>query len=80
MPRVLAAFHCIVDSAISVEGIVMQADLVRSLDARLSVLLTDAEEADAGERLRMTQSWHITMCTSHSVSLTCSWTSRAPGT
>ena len=37
----------------------VQADLVRSLDARLNVLLTDAEEADAGEVLYPSQ-YHMT--------------------
>ena len=36
----------------------MQADLVRSLDARLNVLLTDAEEAHEGENAYSKQFRH----------------------
>lgn len=46
----------------------MQADVVRSLNARLSVLLTDAEEADAGEEMYVAQLLHITARSSQAAS------------
>ena len=46
----------------------MQVDLVRSLNARLSVLLTDAEEADAGKKPYITQLLHVTSRSSQTMS------------